>query len=435
MRNVPGSLRMVRNMARTSPLAALGSVALVRRRRRLRFGRQAAGGGEVDDDRQVTTSASPRPPRPRPPRPPSGRSRWPARPCRPPGCGRSPPACARRPQAATDVNAAAQTFIGQSHDGLHLIARGLEEDRPGRLGRPAGGQAEGRGRLLEAAPRAPGRRRPPPLADVTRSSLARFNVSVDACPAVEPDDPPLTRSPMRRTRSATRPPPASPSPRSSPHARRLRRRRQEGGREADATTTTAARQGQRLGGQLRPGGRPGRRGSCSGCSTRPRARSATGPPVQLLLPRRELHPAQTREPGPTATGTYLPLPGSPPPPADTSKTRLPAHRPAWRLRRRRRLRPARLLGRRGRGRPRRAPGGEGVLQGAAPAHVSRRRATPPRRPEPHRVHPRARRPRPSTRGPRPTRPSPTPTSTRPPSPRPWPRSGRYSSSSPRRPTA
>jgi hypothetical protein len=30
--------------------------------------------------------------------------------------------------------------------------------------------------------------------------------------------------------------------------------------------------------------------------------------------------AETRQPGPTATGTYLPLPGSPPAPADTSKT-------------------------------------------------------------------------------------------------------------------
>lgn len=31
-------------------------------------------------------------------------------------------------------------------------------------------------------------------------------------------------------------------------------------------------------------------------------------------------PSGTPQPGPTATGTYLPLPGSPPPPADTSKT-------------------------------------------------------------------------------------------------------------------
>jgi hypothetical protein len=92
--------------------------------------------------------------------------------------------CEAAQQAATDITAAAKTFNSKSHDGLHLIARGLQEiDRPAAAtlleakqkvesdisGKAAGGQ-------LAADLRS--------LSDVTRSSLARFNVTVDACPAM-----------------------------------------------------------------------------------------------------------------------------------------------------------------------------------------------------------------------------------------------------------
>jgi hypothetical protein len=91
--------------------------------------------------------------------------------------------CEAARQAATDVSAAETTFSSKSHDGLHLIARGLQE-----IDRPASAT------LLEAkekvesdfskkAPAAQVVADLRSLADVTRTSLARFNVTVDACPA------------------------------------------------------------------------------------------------------------------------------------------------------------------------------------------------------------------------------------------------------------
>jgi hypothetical protein len=92
--------------------------------------------------------------------------------------------CDAARQAGGDVSAARQTFFGQSHDGIHLIARGLQDvDR------------DATARLLEAKQKveadflAPS---PGPqvaadlraLAAVTRSSLARFKVSADSCPPV-----------------------------------------------------------------------------------------------------------------------------------------------------------------------------------------------------------------------------------------------------------
>lgn len=91
--------------------------------------------------------------------------------------------CEAAQQAATDISAAAKTFNSKSHDGLHVIARGLQE-----VDRPASAT------LLEAKQKVEGdisnKVAGPQLAadlhslsEVTRSSLARFNVTVDACPA------------------------------------------------------------------------------------------------------------------------------------------------------------------------------------------------------------------------------------------------------------
>ena len=90
--------------------------------------------------------------------------------------------CESARQAATDVDAARKTFNGRAHDGLHLIARGLEE-----VDRAAAAT------LLQAKQKVEADfSKPPPaaqlvadlnqLADVTRSSLARFEVNVEACP-------------------------------------------------------------------------------------------------------------------------------------------------------------------------------------------------------------------------------------------------------------
>jgi hypothetical protein len=92
--------------------------------------------------------------------------------------------CEAAGQAATDVSAAEKTFAGKSHDGLHLIARGLQD-----IDRPASAA------LLEAkvkvetdfSNKAPGTQVAADLrslSEVTKTSLARFNVTVDACPAM-----------------------------------------------------------------------------------------------------------------------------------------------------------------------------------------------------------------------------------------------------------
>ncbi|HKY75653.1 MAG TPA: hypothetical protein VJS45_05920 [Acidimicrobiia bacterium] len=91
--------------------------------------------------------------------------------------------CEAAQQAATDISAAAKTFNSKSHDGLHVIARGLQEiDRPAAATLlEAKQKVEGdisnkvAGTQLAADLRS--------LSDVTKSSLARFNVTVDACPA------------------------------------------------------------------------------------------------------------------------------------------------------------------------------------------------------------------------------------------------------------
>lgn len=89
--------------------------------------------------------------------------------------------CEAARQVTTDTDGARQTFFGQSHEGLHLIARGLEEtDRAASA------------RLLEAKQRVEADFSAPPpgpqvaadlrqLAEITRSSLDRFDVEVAAC--------------------------------------------------------------------------------------------------------------------------------------------------------------------------------------------------------------------------------------------------------------
>ena len=90
--------------------------------------------------------------------------------------------CDAARQAPTDIEAARQTFFGQSHDGIHLIARGLQDkDRAASA------------TLLEAKQKIEADFLAPPpgpqvaadlraLVAVTRSSLARFKVSADPCP-------------------------------------------------------------------------------------------------------------------------------------------------------------------------------------------------------------------------------------------------------------
>ena len=91
--------------------------------------------------------------------------------------------CEAAQQAATDISAAAKTFNSKSHDGLHVIARGLQEiDRPAAATLlEAKQKVEGDISNKVAGPQLAADLRS--LADVTKSSLARFNVTVDACPA------------------------------------------------------------------------------------------------------------------------------------------------------------------------------------------------------------------------------------------------------------
>ena len=90
--------------------------------------------------------------------------------------------CDSARQAPADIGAARQTFFGQSHDGIHLIARGLQDKK----------DRDASATLLEAKQKveadflgpAPGPQVAADLralADVTRSSLARFQVRADAC--------------------------------------------------------------------------------------------------------------------------------------------------------------------------------------------------------------------------------------------------------------
>ena len=90
--------------------------------------------------------------------------------------------CQAATQAATDTSAAEKTFQGKSHDGLHLIARGLQD-----IDRPASATLLEAKQKVEAdfSNHAPGSQVAADLrslSEVTKASLARFNVTVDACP-------------------------------------------------------------------------------------------------------------------------------------------------------------------------------------------------------------------------------------------------------------
>jgi hypothetical protein len=92
--------------------------------------------------------------------------------------------CEAATQAATDTSAAEKTFQGKSHDGLHLIARGLQD-----IDRPASATLLEAKQKVEAdfSNHAPGSQVAADLrslSGVLKSSLARFNVTVDACPAM-----------------------------------------------------------------------------------------------------------------------------------------------------------------------------------------------------------------------------------------------------------
>ena len=90
--------------------------------------------------------------------------------------------CEAAAQAPNDVKTAEKTFNARSHDGLHLIARGLETiDRSAAAALlEAKGKVEGDfARSAAGAQVATDLRQ---LSEVTRSSLARFNVTAGACP-------------------------------------------------------------------------------------------------------------------------------------------------------------------------------------------------------------------------------------------------------------
>lgn len=85
--------------------------------------------------------------------------------------------------AGGDLNSARATFLGQSHEGLHLIARGLEKDDRAASAALLEAKQKVEADFLATAPGpqvAADLRR---LAEVTRSGLDHFKVSAAACPA------------------------------------------------------------------------------------------------------------------------------------------------------------------------------------------------------------------------------------------------------------
>ena len=91
--------------------------------------------------------------------------------------------CEAAAQAPTDVAAAEKTFNSRSHDGLHLIARGLEEVDREAAATLLQAKQKVEGDFSNAAAGEQVATDLRTLSEVTKSGLARFNVSVDACPA------------------------------------------------------------------------------------------------------------------------------------------------------------------------------------------------------------------------------------------------------------
>jgi hypothetical protein len=91
--------------------------------------------------------------------------------------------CQAAAQASGDPGAAGHTFLGQAHDGIHLIARGLQA-----VDRKASADLLVAKYAVEAdiTDKAPGAKLAGDLvrlAAATRSGLDRLGVSVDSCPA------------------------------------------------------------------------------------------------------------------------------------------------------------------------------------------------------------------------------------------------------------
>jgi hypothetical protein len=83
--------------------------------------------------------------------------------------------------AGHDIVSARATFYGQSHDGIHLIARGLQTIDRGQSAALLEAKQKVEADLtdLQAGPQVANDLRH--LADVTRSSLARYGVTADPC--------------------------------------------------------------------------------------------------------------------------------------------------------------------------------------------------------------------------------------------------------------
>jgi hypothetical protein len=90
--------------------------------------------------------------------------------------------CDAAREAPGDIGAARQTFFGQSHDGIHLIARGLQEKDRDASATLLEAKQKVEADFLAPAPGPQVAADLRALAAVTRSSLARFKVSADACP-------------------------------------------------------------------------------------------------------------------------------------------------------------------------------------------------------------------------------------------------------------
>ncbi|MEW6475414.1 MAG: hypothetical protein AB1679_24425 [Actinomycetota bacterium] len=90
--------------------------------------------------------------------------------------------CESAAQAPTDVEAAEKTFNGRSHDGLHLIARGLEQIDRAAAAVLLEAKQKVEGDFSRSAAGAQVATDLRHLHEVTVSSLARFNVTAGACP-------------------------------------------------------------------------------------------------------------------------------------------------------------------------------------------------------------------------------------------------------------
>lgn len=90
--------------------------------------------------------------------------------------------CEAAAQAPGDVEAAGKTFNGRSHDGLHLIARGLEQIDRAASAALLEAKQKVEGDFSRSAAGAQIATDLQHLHEVTVTSLARFNVTAGPCP-------------------------------------------------------------------------------------------------------------------------------------------------------------------------------------------------------------------------------------------------------------